>query len=544
MVTTLHIKNVGIIDDLSIDLNNGFNVLTGETGAGKTLIIGSLAILAGGRFSKEMIRNGEEFSYVEANFYCPNNEVAVDGNIIVSREIHLNGRNSCKINGRLITVNELKEFMSKIIDIHGQHDSQLILNPMQHIIYLDKFIGKELNESVCEYIKKLEEYNKLKQELKNTYGEDQEKERRLDLLRYQYNEIEQAKLKQNEEEELQNKHKMMQNAEKLKDNLFEIDTNLNENAIIAISNSIRSLEKIQDCGKEYSEKLSILKNSYYDIQELARDLSYMREEVDFDENERNQIENRLDLIFSLKRKYGNTITEILEFRNKIENEINKIENLDEYHNKIKIQIKNLEQELFKIANQMSNVRTKYAETLSKKINQELKDLEMPNAILLFKFEIKINKTERFCENGIDEVEFMICTNVGEGLKPLTKIASGGEMARIMLAIKNVLADVDEVSTLVFDEIDTGISGKASKAVAEKMKSIAELHQVICITHLPSIAARGDYNYYISKQTKENKTYTSIKLLNEDETIEEIARISSGEVTEIAKAHAKELRKAS
>jgi DNA repair protein RecN (Recombination protein N) len=540
MVTTLHIKNVGIIDDLSIDLNNGFNVLTGETGAGKTLIIGSLAILAGGRFSKEMIRNGEEFSYVEANFYCPNNEVAVDGNIIVSREIHLNGRNSCKINGRLITVNELKEFMSKIIDIHGQHDSQLILNPMQHIIYLDKFIGKELNESVCEYIKKLEEYNKLKQELKNTYGEDQEKERRLDLLRYQYNEIEQAKLKQNEEEELQNKHKMMQNAEKLKDNLFEIDTNLNENAIIAISNSIRSLEKIQDCGKEYSEKLSILKNSYYDIQELARDLSYMREEVDFDENERNQIENRLDLIFSLKRKYGNTITEILEFRNKIENEINKIENLDEYHNKIKIQIKNLEQELFKIANQMSNVRTKYAETLSKKINQELKDLEMPNA----KFEIKINKTERFCENGIDEVEFMICANVGEGLKPLTKIASGGEMARIMLAIKNVLADVDEVSTLVFDEIDTGISGKASKAVAEKMKSIAELHQVICITHLPSIAARGDYNYYISKQTKENKTYTSIKLLNEDETIEEIARISSGEVTEIAKAHAKELRKAS
>ena len=540
MVTTLHIKNVGIIDDLSIDLNNGFNVLTGETGAGKTLIIGSLAILAGGRFSKEMIRNGEEFSYVEANFYCPNNEVAVDGNIIVSREIHLNGRNSCKINGRLITVNELKEFMSKIIDIHGQHDSQLILNPMQHIIYLDKFIGKELNESVCEYIKKLEEYNKLKQELKNTYGEDQEKERRLDLLRYQYNEIEQAKLKQNEEEELQNKHKMMQNAEKLKDNLFEIDTNLNENAIIAISNSIRSLEKIQDCGKEYSEKLSILKNSYYDIQELARDLSYMREEVDFDENERNQIENRLDLIFSLKRKYGNTITEILEFRNKIENEINKIENLDEYHNKIKIQIKNLEQELFKIANQMSNVRTKYAETLSKKINQELKDLEMPNA----KFEIKINKTERFCENGIDEVEFLICTNVGEGLKPLTKIASGGEMARIMLAIKNVLADVDEVSTLVFDEIDTGISGKASKAVAEKMKSIAELHQVICITHLPSIAARGDYNYYISKQTKENKTYTSIKLLNEDETIEEIARISSGEVTEIAKAHAKELRKES
>ena len=540
MVTTLHIKNVGIIDDLSLELNEGFNVLTGETGAGKTLIIGSLAILAGGRFSKEMIRNGEEYSFVEANFYSPNNELAIDNNIIVSREIHSNGRNSCKINGRLVTVNELKEFMNKILDIHGQHDSQLILNSMQHIVYLDKFVGKELEENLTKYKSKLIEYNSLKQELKNTYGEDQEKERRLDLLRYQYNEIEQAKLKENEEEDLENKHKIMQNAEKLKDNLCEVDNELNENAIVAISSAIRSLEKIQDCGKEYTEKLSILKNSYYDIQELARDLSYMREEVDFDEEERNTIEERLDLIYSLKRKYGNTISEILEYSSKVEEEIHKIENLDEYHKKIKAKINVLKQELLEIANNMTNTRKKYAKELSAKINKELKDLEMPNA----KFEIQINKTDKFYETGVDEVEFMICTNIGEELKPLIKIASGGEMARIMLAIKNVLADVDEVSTLVFDEIDTGISGKASKAVAEKMKSIAKSHQVICITHLPSIAAKGDHNYYISKQTKENKTYTQIKKLNEEETIEEIARISSGEVTEIAKAHAQELRKAS
>lgn len=540
MVTTLHIKNVGIIDDLSLDLNEGFNVLTGETGAGKTLIIGSLAILAGGRFSKEMIRNGEEFSFVEANFYCPNNELAIDNNIIVSREIHLNGRNSCKINGRLVTVNELKEFMSKILDIHGQHDSQLILNSMQHIIYLDKFIGKELEDDLNKYKVKLAEYNTLKQELKNTYGEDQEKERRLDLLRYQYNEIEQANLKENEEEELEEKHKMMQNAEKLKDNLCEVDNELNENAVVAISNAIRSLEKIQDCGSKYTEKLSILKSSYYDIQELARDLSYMREDVNFDEEERNQIENRLDLIYSLKRKYGNTISEILGYSSKVEEEIHKIENLDEYHKKIKVQINILKQELLEIANNMTNTRKKYAKELSTKINKELKDLEMPNA----RFEIQVDTADKFYETGIDEVEFMICTNIGEELKPLVKIASGGEMARIMLAIKNVLADVDEVSTLVFDEIDTGISGKASKAVAEKMKSIAKSHQVICITHLPSIAAKGDHNYYISKQTKENKTYTQIKKLSEEETIEEIARISSGEVTEIAKAHAQELRKAS
>lgn len=540
MVTTLHIKNVGIIDDLSLDLNEGFNVLTGETGAGKTLIIGSLAILAGGRFSKEMIRNGEEFSFVEANFYCPDNELAIDNNIIVSREIHLNGRNSCKINGRLVTVNELKEFMSKILDIHGQHDSQLILNPMQHIIYLDKFIGKELEDNLNKYKVKLAEYNTLKQELKNTYGEDQEKERRLDLLRYQYNEIEQANLKENEEEELEEKHKMMQNAEKLKDNLCEVDNELNENAVVAISNAIRSLEKIQDCGSKYTEKLSILKSSYYDIQELARDLSYMREDVNFDEEERNQIENRLDLIYSLKRKYGNTISEILKYSSKVEEEIHKIENLDEYHKKIKAKINVLKQELLEIANNMTNTRKKYAKELSTKINKELKDLEMPNA----RFEIQVDTADKFYETGIDEVKFMICTNIGEELKPLVKIASGGEMARIMLAIKNVLADIDEVSTLVFDEIDTGISGKASKAVAEKMKSIAKSHQVICITHLPSIAAKGDHNYYISKQTKENKTYTQIKKLSEEETIEEIARIASGEVTKIAKAHAQELRKAS
>ena len=540
MVTTLHIKNIGIIDDLNLELNEGFNVLTGETGAGKTLIIGSLAILAGGRFSKEMIRNGEEFSFVEANFYCQNNKLAIDNNIIVSREIHLNGRNSCKINGRLVTVNELKEFMSKILDIHGQHDNQLILNPMQHIIYLDKFIGKELEDNLNKYKIKLTEYNTLKQELKNTYGEDQEKERKLDLLHYQYNEIEQAKLKENEEEELEEKYKMMKNAEKLKDNLCEINNELNENAINAISNAIRSLEKIQDCGNIYTEKLSTLKNSYYDIQELARDLSYIREDINFDEAEKSQIESRLDLIYSLKRKYGNTILEILEYSSKVEEEIHKIENLDEYHKKIKTKINILKQELIEIAKEMTDTRKTYSKELSARINKELKDLEMGNA----KFDIQVNTADKFYETGIDEVEFMICTNIGEELKPLTKIASGGEMARIMLAIKNVLADVDEVSTLIFDEIDTGISGKTSKAVAEKMKSIAKSHQVICITHLPSIAAKGDFNYYISKQTKKNKTYTQIKKLNEEETIEEIARISSGEVTEIAKAHAQELRKAS
>jgi DNA repair protein RecN (Recombination protein N) len=540
MINTLHIKNVGIIDDLSIDFNEGFNVLTGETGAGKTLLIGALNILAGGRFSKEMIRNGETFSFVEASIYSEKSDKAMDGNIVISREIHNNGRNSCKINGRLVTVNELKEFMEHMIDIHGQHDSQLILNEAQHIRYLDRFIGKGIEKELISYQEKLQEYQKAKQELKNTYGEDQEKERKLDLLYYQFNEIQNAKLKLEEETELEERHKTMQNAEKLKVNLSQIDVELNENAISAISNAIRALEKIEDCGEKYSEKLTILKNSYYDIQELGRDISYLQEEIDFDEEEREKIETRLDFIYSLKRKYGNTIGEILDYGKKVEEEIHKIENLEEYHSKLKAQIQILEREMQIIGKTMINIRRKYGDILSEKINQELKELEMPNAT----FSIEIKETNNFYETGMEQIEFMICTNLGEGLKPLAKIASGGEMARIMLAVKHVLADVDEVETLIFDEIDTGISGKASKAVGQKMKEIAKTHQVLCITHLPSIAAKGDYNYYICKNTKENKTYTTIKQLNEEETIEEIARIASGEVTKIAKAHAKELRKAS
>ena len=540
MINTLHIKNVGIIEDISIDFNEGFNVLTGETGAGKTLLIGSLAILAGGRFSKEMIRNGEEYSFVETSIYCPNHEKAIDGNIIISREVHTNGRNSCKINGRLVTVNELKDFMNHILNIHGQHDSQLILNKEEHITYLNRFIGQEIETKLQDYREKLKQYQNLKQELKNTYGEEKEKERRLDLLRYQLNEIESAKLKEAEEIELEAKHKTMQNAVKLKENLAQIDVALNENAIASISTASRNLEKIQDCGNQYVEKLVNLKSSYYDIQEIARDFSYMQEEINFDEQEQNEIEARLDFIASLKRKYGNSITEILEYGNQIQKEINKIENLDEYHQNLKNEIHHLETEMRKIADEMTFLRKKYSQVLSHKINQELAELEMPNAT----FEISIKATECFTKTGLDEIEFMICTNAGEGMKPLAKIASGGEMARIMLAIKHVLADIDEVDTLIFDEIDTGISGKASQAVGEKMKVISKKHQVICITHLPAIAAKGDYNYYIHKTTKGNKTYTKIKILNEEETIEEIARISSGEVTEIAKAHAKELRRAS
>ena len=542
MISTLHIKNIGIIEDLVIDFNEGLNVLTGETGAGKTLIIGALGIIAGGRFSKDMIRNGEKYSFVEASIFCPENSKSIDGNIIVSREIYTNGRNSCKINGRLVTVNELREFMSNIIDIHGQQDNQNLLNNSKHIYYLDNYIGNTLFEIKEKYLKLYERYKEINLELNKNYGDDKEKERRLDLLNYQLEEIENANLKIGEEERLQERHEIMKNSEKLQDNLQIIDENLSNVAIESVSNSIRSLEKISNCGKEYEEKLSELKNVYYEIQELSRDISCMREDIYFDEYERNDIENRLDTIFSLKRKYGNSIEEIIEYKDKLKKEITEIENIDEINNKLKKEKQELKEEMINLCAKMSEKREKYAIMLSKEINNELKDLEMSNATL--RINIKNIENNEFNENGLDRVEFMICTNKGEEEKELSKIASGGEMSRTMLAIKTVLGKVDEVTTLVFDEIDTGISGKAAKAVGEKLRTISREHQVLIVTHSASIAAKGDYNYFISKRTLDNKTYTNIRQLSEDETIREIARIASGDITDVSLEHAKELRKVS
>lgn len=542
MISTLHIKNIGIIDDLSVNFNDGFNVLTGETGAGKTLIIGSLNILAGGRFSKEMIRNGEEYSLIEANIYYPDNNLSEDENIIVSREIFQNGRNTCKVNGNLVTVTELKNLMNKIIDIHGQQDNQNLLDNAKHIKYLDRFIGEEINKIKKDYIDYYKRYNVINEELKKNFEDETEKERRLDLLKYQYNEIEMARLKDGEDIELEEKYNIIMNSEKLKENLEIINENLNNTSIDAISNSIKCMEKIEDYGPLYKEKLLEMKNIYYEIQELTRDISDLKEETDFDESEKDEIEKRLDTIFSLKRKYGNKITDIINYKNKLKVDIEQIENYDEINIKLKQELHEVEIKMNSLAETMNQIRNNRAIILNDLINKELKDLEMSNA----KFKVSIEKIEKgiFNINGFDKVNFLICTNIGEGYKELTKIASGGEMSRIMLAIKTVLTDIDDVPVLVFDEIDTGISGKAAKAVGEKLKNISNKHQTLCITHSATIAARGNNNYYIYKEVDGEKTRTNIKKLNEDETIYEIARISNGEISEIALKNAKELRKVS
>ena len=538
MITNLHIKNIGIIDDLEIDLNEGLNVLTGETGAGKTLIIGALAILSGGRFSKDMIRKGESSSYIEACFYEPNNTDSIDGNIIVSREINNNGKNLCKINGRMVTVCELKNFMSAIMEIHGQNDNQNLLNNENHIKYLDGFIGEKVNSLKIQYLDYYNKYVDVKKKLKENYGDDKERQRKLDLLKYQFNEIKDANLKDGEEDELEAKRKVIINSEKIEESLKGSDLAIGENCEENLSLAIKYMEKISDVDKKYENIAKSLKNIYYDIQEIARDISEYKEEIEFNETDRNEIEQRLDLIYSLKRKYGNSIKEILEYMEKLEQEISYIENIDIYNNELKKEQKILEQKLNELGSKINKIRVENAIVLSKKINKELEELEMKNAKINVKVDYKINE---YFSTGKDIISFYITTNIGEGEKELSKIASGGEMSRTMLAIKKVLAESDKISIMVFDEIDTGISGKAANSVAVKLKKISQSHQVICISHLASIAAIADYNYFISKNVTNERTNTNIKLLNEDEAVREIARISSGEVNDISLKFAYELR---
>ena len=538
MITNLHIKNIGIIEDLDINLNNGMNVLTGETGAGKSLIIDSISIICGGRFSKEMIRKGENNSFVELCIYAPEDLNSIDGNIIVTREIYSNGRNMCKINGRLVTVAELKNFMSNYIEIHGQNDNQQLLDNRTHIKYLDNFIGDSLTELKANYKKRYTRFNEIKRELRENYGDEKEKQRKLDLLKYQLNEIEDAKLKNGEEEKLNERRKIMLNSEKIAKNLSEADIAVGENTIDMIGTAIRALEKIEDIDKKYEEIVSSLRNIYYEIQEISRDISSFSDDVEFNDQEREEIEIRLDTIYDLKRKYGNNIEEILKYAEEVKEEINKIENVDERNNRLKKEQEQIEKEMTEIAEKISTIRKKYAKELSDKINQELVELEMKNAKINVKVEYKSNE---YFEDGKDEVEIFIKTNIGENENQLTKIASGGEMSRIMLAIKKVLAETDKMPIMIFDEIDTGISGKAAKAVADKLKSISVEHQVLCISHLAAIAATADYNYFISKDVENERTSTKIKLLNEQEVLCEIARISSGEVNEITLQYANELR---
>ncbi len=540
MISTLHIRNIGIIKDLTIDFNNGFNVLTGETGAGKTLIIKSIDMICGGRFSKDMIKKDEEFASVEACIHVSNEDkLFSDEYIVVSRQVYLNGKNLCKIDGRLVSVSELKNFIQNVIDIHGQYDNQSLMDSKTHIDFLNDFSKDEIKDTLTEYRKLYVEYKDIEEKLSKNYVDDIERQRKLDLLNYQLNEIKEADLKVEEEAILEEKKEAMKNFEKISESLNITTFKLENNILVELENIIKPLEKIENFNTCYGSRTASIKNMYYELQEYLSDFNSYKENLEFDEQEFNLTEKRLDLIFSLKRKYGSTIEDILKYQDELETQIMELENLEEYNNNLRKKLDLLKDEMKILAVRLNDIRKKNAFVLEENINKHLKDLEMNMAT--FKVDIEYNEDEKFNINGLNKVEFLVTTNIGEDFKPLVKIASGGEIARIMLAIKTVLSDVDKVSTIIFDEIDTGISGSAVKAVAEKIKCISKNHQVIAITHQAILTASADYNYKVVKNVEEGKTTTNISLLNEKEIVEEIAKIATGAVTATALKHALELR---
>ncbi len=537
MITLMHIKNIGIIEDIAIDLNTGFNVLTGETGSGKSLIIDALKIISGGRFSKEVMRKGEDHSFIEICIYDENNED--DSNIIVSREIYLNGRNFCKINGRLVTVQELKKFMKNFLEIHGQYDNQALFEVSEHMKLVDLFIGKDLNEVKEKYKELFLEYNNIKNKLSEFYEDEMQKERKIDLLNYQLNEILEANIKLGEDEELEKEKKIISNYEKIFENINIAKSNISLSVLDNLNIVIKSLNKIQYLDEKYANKVNSIENIYYDLQEVDNDLNFYIEELDFDEFKFKQIDERLDLINSLKRKYGNSLEQILIYQKELEGKIEKIENLEEYNKKLKDRLNIVEEELYILAEEISKIRQKNSKILEEKINFEISDLDMKNT----KIKIELDKLKTFNQNGLDKIELLVITNKGDDYKALNKIASGGEMSRIMLAIKTVIFNnCDSLPMMVFDEIDSGISGLAAKKVSEKLKKISKKNQILTITHLPIITASADYNYKVKKEVEGEKTKTFVELLKDDDIIKEIAWISSGEITEAALKHAIELKK--
>lgn len=565
MLRQLEIKNIAIIDKLSIELDHGLNVLTGETGAGKSIIIDSINAITGQRLSKDLIRTGEDKAVVEAVFeveerhlsdlyQCYGIEPEEDGVLVISREFTRSGKNTCRINGKISTVSMLKNFGERLIDVHGQHDNQSLLRSDSHIDLLDSFAGEKMHKLKEEYAVHLDSYKKIKKKIFELMGNGGERERKIDLLEYQIDEIQSADLKIDEEQQLEKEKEILLNSEKIVkvfSNAYEIlgsGSKTGEAVLDRINDVVFEINEIKEFDETYAEIAKRLESVVYELEDIVSEVRAKRDGIEFDANALEQIEERLGVIYRLKKKYGNSIEEILDFMEGAQKQLDEIINNGEILKKLNADLERENEILYNLAKEMNNERKKAAKLIEDKICSELDVLEMKNA----KFQVKIEFDERenkdeinYKQNGLDKVEFLISTNPGEPLKPLSKIASGGEMSRIMLAIKTILANVDEIPTLIFDEIDIGISGKAAQRVGERLSFISKNHQVISVTHLAQIACMADYNYYIEKITEKQKTKTNVTRLEGDGVKKEIARIIGGEnISEITLKHAEEMLEAS
>lgn len=553
MILEMYIKNFALAEEIRIDFEEGFNALTGETGSGKSIIIDALNLCLGGRYDKSFVRKGTDKGLVEAIFSVTNEKVikelseygidsSLDDNLIISREIHSDGKNISRINGRNVRISFLKTIGSLLVDVHSQHQNQVLFNKDMHIEFLDIYGYQKIEPAKKDYLGIYNGYSSLKKEI-NSLTEnknDIEIAREIDLLKFQIREIEESNLIIGEYEQLLKEREIHRNSEKIYTSLNTSYSNLyesNYNAFDLISKGIKDLKSIANIDNKLEGFYVSLEEIMYTLQDISKDIRDYKDGIDFDIKNLDNIEIRIDVINNLKRKYGNSIEEILQYKEKIIKRLEDIENRDE---KI-IELKNKLLEIGRLLNIKSDkitcIRKEIANELENDICEQLSSLNMKNVI----FKVDFNQKEDYSSTGKDIIEFMISFNIGEDLMPIYKVASGGEMSRFMLAFKTILSDIDKVNTLVFDEIDTGISGIAAEIVGKKLKDISHKKQVISITHLPQIAVNANCHFRIEKVIQQSRTYTKIEKLSSKEQIKEIARLISGSnITEKTIEHAKEI----
>ncbi len=556
MLKQLSIHNVALIDQQYIEFFNGFSVLTGETGAGKSIIIEALNFVLGERASRELVKSGEDKASVEALFHLLENDPVYevlseqgieceDDELTLYREFSLNGKNVCRANGTLINTSVLKLIGDALVDIHGQHAHQSLLDEKKHIVLLDRFAGKDVFDLKTQVAQAYHKASEAKRLLAAAQFNEQERARRIDLLTYQIKEIDGANLVDGEEEQLEEQRGLMQNAQSVMEGLegasiaLSGDEGENGGALASFSIALHQLDGIARYHGDYAQLAEKLHALYYDLEDASYTLRDYKADFNFEPDMLDEIESRLELISTLKRKYGSSISEILTYREKSAEELELIANADERREQLAVQYASAKEEYDALSAELSMLRKAAADRLAEKLLPELGDLGMQHASFSANFETLSGEIPS--ANGIDSVEFLLSTNRGEPVKPLSKVASGGELSRIMLSFKTVLADLDGIPTMVFDEIDSGISGQIGTAVAVKMRQIARNHQVLCITHLPQIAAFANHQYLVYKEETDDKTRSNAVKLQDNERAREIARImGSGGTDPVALEHAQRL----
>lgn len=549
MLNSLSIKNVAVIDSLFVEFHGGVTALTGETGAGKSIIIDAINMILGDRANREVVRYGCDKAVVQAVFDVSESVKGIldendidyeEGEIIITRTLTSEGKSSARINGMTVTLGTLRDIADNLINIHGQHDSQALLTPSKHVVFLDAYA--EASDTLEKYRADLKERRAIEKSLDALKMDEQEKMQRIDLLDYQVNEIRKANLSKDEEDTLKEQRRIYANAEQITSALDEAYSNLysgdeTQSAYDSVSIAVSALSRISELNAGYGELHDSLSSVMYTMEDIAHDLKDLAGGVEYNEQELNDIEERLDLISRLKRKYGGTVEAVMEYCQNAEKELNDIKLSDEKTAELTAELETVTAKLLAEGKKLSDARRKAAKTLECEIENALGELNMEKA----RFCVSVESGSEFCENGMDKVEFLISANPGEPLKPLVKIASGGELSRVMLAIKSILADSDNVGTLIFDEIDTGVSGRAAVSISNKLSAIGESKQVICITHLPQLAAAADNHYLIVKDTNGDMASTMLNELDERGRQEELARIIDGrEVSELALQHARQM----